>query len=309
LNAALPKGIITVINTPFTAENQIDHAALQRNVRRATAAGVAGFLVPALAAEVYQLSRDERTRMVETVIQTTRTDGQLIPVVGSATARTEEDRQWHAHQLTSLGCGAVLVALDPDSSEDRIVDELRALSDGGSTRLILQDWAPSGPGFSLGLIDRIARDLPEVIGLKIEVVPSGPKFTAIREATGDRFHLSGGWTVLQMIEAYDRGVDAFMPTALHEIYVAIDRLYRAGRRNQAVELFHQLTPILAFSNQHLETSIHFFKRLLAAEGTYSTAHCRTAVTNFDSYHAKIATDLIAYAISLREHAPDPTGET
>ena len=65
-----------------------------------------------------------------------------------------------------------------------------------------------------------------------------------------------------LIEALDRKVDAFMPTGLHRAYVTIFKRYASGDRDGAMALFHRLLPILAFSNQHLEHSIHFFKRLL-----------------------------------------------
>jgi dihydrodipicolinate synthase/N-acetylneuraminate lyase len=53
-------GIVTVLNTPFSAKGEIDFSALQKNVGYALDAGVAGFLVPAMASEVYKLSETER---------------------------------------------------------------------------------------------------------------------------------------------------------------------------------------------------------------------------------------------------------
>lgn len=297
---ALPSGIITVLNTPFTRFDGVDLSSLRRNVRRAIKAGVSGFLVPALAAEVFELSDDERAALLEAVVGES---GGALPVVGSATARTSEERRRNARRLRELGCDAVLVALD--ARDASIVDELTALAGDGSTPIVLQDWDPGGQGIPLSLIDQIATRVPAVIGLKIEVVPAGPKFTAVRERFGDRFHLAGGWTVLQLIEAFDRGVDAFMPTGLHEIYVAIDSAYRSGNRDRAVELFRAVVPILAFSNQHLNTSIHFFKRLLHAEGTYETARCRVPSDQFDRFHERIAGELISYTIALTRKLEAP----
>jgi 4-hydroxy-tetrahydrodipicolinate synthase len=187
------------------------------------------------------------------------------------------------------------------------VDELLSLSDGGSVPLLLQDWDPAGEGFPLDLIARIANEVESLVGLKVEVVPAGPKLTAIRERFGNRFHLSGGWTVLQLIEALDRGVDAFMPTALHEIYTALDKRYRAGDRSGAVELFREVLPVLAFSNQHLNTSIHFFKHLLHAEAVYTSARCRVSAQQFDRYHRRVADELIGYAIELTKKVTTGNG--
>lgn len=298
MTQSLPQGIITVLNTPFTADDSLDAESLMRNVRRASEAGVAGFLVPALAAEVYTLSPAERSEMVQCVLEA-RAPG--LPVIGSATARTAPERLRHAGKLGSLGCDAVLVAIDPpgDSREEEaLLAELRSLAAASGTPLLVQDWAPTGNGLSLPFIGRMAGELPEVTGLKVEIVPSGPRFTAVRREFGERFHLSGGWTVLQLIEGLDRGVDAFMPTGMHELYVQIDRLHRSGDRDGAVALFRRLLPILAFSNQHLDTSVHFFKRLLHAEGTYQTALCRTSSEHFDEVHEATAAELIGYARKL-----------
>jgi len=38
------RGIVTVLNTPFTADDKIDIPALKRNAEEALKAGVAGFL-------------------------------------------------------------------------------------------------------------------------------------------------------------------------------------------------------------------------------------------------------------------------
>jgi len=64
---------------------------------------------------------------------------------------------------------------------------------------------------------------------------------------------------MQMIEGLDRGLHAFMPTGMHWTYARIYKLYQDGKRADARVLFNKVLPILAFSNQHLDVSIHFFK--------------------------------------------------
>ena len=118
-------------------------------------------------------------------------------------------------------------------------------------------------------------------------------------------NVSGGWAVMQLIEALDRGVDAFMPTGLHRLYVEIFRRHRAGDRPGAVALFRAMLPILAFSNQHLEHSIHFFKRLLWRQGVYPNARLRNPKFEFDAHHQRIADELIDLAIRLESDLARP----
>ena len=89
-----------------------------------------------------------------------------------------------------------------------------------------------------------------------------------------------------------------MPTGLHEVYCRIHDLYRCGDRSGARALFEELLPVLAFSNQHLDISIHFFKRLLSAEGTYATARVRSPILPFDGAHERIAGELIERALRM-----------
>jgi len=59
-------GIITVLNTPFTADDRLDFDGLKRHVEYALGTGVAGFLVPAMASESGQTQarKNERTWFV-----------------------------------------------------------------------------------------------------------------------------------------------------------------------------------------------------------------------------------------------------
>lgn len=148
-------------------------------------------------------------------------------------------------------------------------------------------------------IVRLFGELDCFRSLKIEVVNASIKYSEVLAKTEGRLHVAGGWAVMQMVEALDRGVHAFMPTAMHLLYTRIFSLHRCGDRAGARALFDRVLPVLAFSNQHLDISIHFFKRLLAAERVYSTARCRQPLLPFDSVHEAIAKELIAHVVSLQ----------
>ncbi len=135
------------------------------------------------------------------------------------------------------------------------------------------------------LIAEAFERVPAFRCLKVEVVPAGPKYTAVLEATGGRLHVSGGWAADQMIEALDRGVDVFMPTAMTGIYDKIFRAHEAGDRDTARRWFQRILPVLAFTRQHLDVSIHFYKRLYQHRGIFDTALTRQRTVGYDAYHA------------------------
>ena len=104
--------------------------------------------------------------------------------------------------------------------------------------------------------------VPSFRCLKVETTPAGVKYSRILELSCGMLHVSGGWAVNQMLEGLRRGVHAFMPTGMHWIYTSIFKEFQRGNIDEATALFNEILPILAFSNQYLDLSVHFFKRLL-----------------------------------------------
>jgi 4-hydroxy-tetrahydrodipicolinate synthase len=293
------RGIVTVLNTPFLDDDAIDREGLNANVAQAIAAGVAGFLVPAMAAEVGKLSMAERIQVVETVLGAVKG---RVPVIGGASADTPEARLDMARRLIGLGCDGVLVSI-PYTDESQYRRHVEAVAALDPPFLMLQDWDATGYGVPVSVIVRLFEDVEAFRCLKVEVVPAGVKYSEVIEATGGRLHVSGGWAVMQMIEALDRGVHAFMPTGMHAVYTRIFSLYHEGQRDAARALFNRLLPVLAFSNQHLDISIHFFKRLLYRQGVYATPRVREPILPFDAFHERMADELIEYVLELMQDLP------
>ncbi len=290
------RGILTVLNTPFDKDLKLDLDALGKNVEHAIQAGVAGFLVPAMASEVDKLTEQERLAMVKTVLDRTH---KRVPVIGGASAPTQEQRIAMTRHLIDLGCDCILAQI-PFQSEASYTQAVHELANCGPPFLMLQDYAPDTYGLPVPLITKLFEEVPCFRALKVEVVPAGVKYTEVLKATCNQLHVSGGWAVMQLIEALDRGVHAFMPTGMHLIYTRIFALYQAGNREGAKALFERVLPIITFSNQHLDISVHFFKRLLWKEGIYATPLVRPPILPFDQVHARIADDLIDYYLKLKD---------
>ena len=288
-------GIVTVLNTPFTESGDIDARSMRAHVEYALDAGVAGFLVPAMASEVSKLSESERAALVTTTMNVV---GGRVPIIGGASHPDEAARTRITRTLIDLGCDGVLVSL-PYESDSAYESDVRRLADLDPPFLMLQDWDATGNGLPIPLIVKL-HEAGLFQSLKVEVVPAGPKYTEVKRVTGGGLHLAGGWAVSQMIDAFDRGVNTIMPTAMHRTYVRIHDMYERGDRAGAVASFEQLLPVLAFANQHLDISIHFFKRLLHAQGVFRTPSVRQPILPFDGIHERHAARLIELAIELEE---------
>jgi 4-hydroxy-tetrahydrodipicolinate synthase len=287
-------GIVTVLNTPFKTGDTVDLEALRTNVREALNAGVAGFLVPAMASEVYKLSDKERISMVAAVLEAV--NGK-VPVIAGAgeTDMTRSKKLMKAY--IGLGCRNVLFQI-PYIDDRQFRAHFEELAGMDVEMIMLQDWSASGYGLPDELICELFETVEAFRCLKIETVPAGVKYSRILELTGGRLNVSGGWAVTQMIEGLKRGVHAFMPTGMHWIYTEIYRLWTSGNEMEATLLFRKILPVLAFSNQHLDISIHFFKRLLCRQGIYPTSIVREPILPFDLIHQQIADQLIDKVINF-----------
>lgn len=288
------KGIVTVLNTPFDTQENVDLPSLRKNVRYALQAGVAGFLVPALASEVAALRIAERLQMVATVIEEV---AGKVPVFAGAGEPDVEKRKYIVKEYLAMGCQNILFQI-PFENEEQFKSQFYRLADIGVETIMLQDWSANSYGLPDDLILELFQEVEAFRCLKVETVPAGVKYSRLLALTDGKLHLSGGWAVTQMIEGLKRGVHAFMPTGMHKTYCNIYRHFKVGESEKAEQLFHQILPVLAFSNQHLDISIHFFKRLLSRQGIYETASVRGSLLQFDAIHEEIADKLIERVMRL-----------
>jgi dihydrodipicolinate synthase/N-acetylneuraminate lyase len=295
------RGVVVSLNTPFDEKDHIDFASVERSVEMHLLEGAVGFLTPAQAGEVTELSLRERIELVRFVRELTAGRAQVI---AGATADSESESRALAEAAVKAGCEIVLAEVPPARRGDApgILDFFRSLAAVGIDTLMIQDLQWGGPGLDVQLIATMFEMIPAFRCLKVEVAPAGPKYTAVLEATGGGLHVSGGWASDQMIEALDRGVDVFIPTAMTRFYRLIFDAYSRGDRNEAQYWFHKILPVLAFTRQHLEVSIHFYKHLFHHRGLFSTRNSRKHCIPYDRYHEACGDSLIAYLDQLEEEA-------
>jgi 4-hydroxy-tetrahydrodipicolinate synthase len=292
---------VVSLNTPFDEYDCLDLASVERTVEHHLREGAVGFLTPAQAGEVNELSLGERIELIRFVRQLTRGRAQII---AGATSPLEDESFQLAQEAVKSGCDCVLAEVPPARKKDRsgIIEFFRSLGAVGMETLMIQDLDWGGFGLDVSLISEMFETVPAFRCLKVEVAPAGPKYTAVLEATQGCLHVSGGWASDQMIEALDRGVEVFFSTAMTGMYRRILEAYWAGDRELARDRFHQILPVLAFTRQHLEISIHFYKRLFRHRGLHSTIRTRKHSITYDRLHETYGRDLIDYLDRVESEA-------
>jgi dihydrodipicolinate synthase/N-acetylneuraminate lyase len=291
------KGIIAVVNTPFTIDDHIDESGLRRYVQNALKDNVTGFLVNGMAAEVDKLTLQERSVIAETVISEVN---ERVPVIGGAYAIDHISRKKVVQDLDQLGCDGIMINI-PYRNDASYIQQVSELSEYISGFIMLQDWSFDGSGIPINTILRLYDKLDNFKSIKIEVKAAGIKYTQVIEQTKAELHVCGGWAASQMIEALDRGVDTFMPTLFHSIYDRIFKLHEHGKRVEANKLFQEILPVLAFSHQHVDISIHFAKRFMHEKEIFNNDLVRQPILKFDSYHTNVANEMIEKALILEQN--------
>lgn len=277
------RGIVPSMNTPFLDDGSVDVLSIARSTDAVLAEGVVGLVVLAVAGETSSLDLQEKRVVAECFL---RTATGRVPVIVGCSSAHQAERLALAAMARELGAPAMLCQAPHGLRGRELLAQMRELATVGPPFLMLQDLEFGGPGLSLDDILLLHSALPTLGSVKIEVTLPGPKYSAVLAATAGRLHVAGGWAAAQMMEALHRGVHCFIPTAMDQIWVAIHRHFLAGRTAQARALHERLTPVLAFSNQHIDVSIRFFKHLRHREGLFSTALCRPGVAALDAHQMR-----------------------
>ena len=291
-------GIVPIVNTPFDNELKIDVPSLERMLEQNIADGISGCIVPAVASEVEKLSLPERKTLIRTVKDIC---GDRIQVVAGASSEVLEETLEVARHAIQVGCNGVLCRLPnrlTHADPHRIFEHFSQVAGAGMDMLMIQDLDWAGPGLPVELIAEMSERIPAFRCLKVETVPAGIKYTKVLEATHGELNTSGGWAITQMIEALDRGVHAFDPTAITIPNVHIYRLYREGRREEARELFDRYVPLVAWTHQHIDISIQFLKRYCYRRGWFSTTNVRPPTIPYDGYHERCGAEYIEQVLRL-----------
>jgi dihydrodipicolinate synthase/N-acetylneuraminate lyase len=287
------RGVVVSLNTPFDERDRVDFCSIERCVDFHVREGAVGFIAGAQASEVYTLKTAERLEILWCVRTASRGRAELF---ASATSRENGQRKLVAEEAARMGCDGVLVEVPEESKDDgtKILEFFKEFARIGMNTLMIQDLSWHGTGMPVPLIARLFEEIQPFRCLKVETVPACPKYTAVLEATEGRLHVSGGWASLQILEALDRRVDVIMPTGMTSQFRRIFEAYAQGYRDEARNLYHKLLPVLAFTQQHLDISIQFYKRFFCHRGIFSTTNVRAPRILYDSVHEQFAKELIEY---------------
>ena len=293
---SMMRGIIPSLHTPFNEKNKIDIPSLRKLIDHTIATGCSGMLVGAVAGENSSLTFDEKNILLNECVTYNKN---RIPIIVSCTAKYQKERVTLSKNAKELGADWILCQAPENIFGNELVECFNEIAENGPDNLMIQDLSWTDYGMRDEDILILFKNIDKFKSLKIEVLNSGPKYTKILDITNQQLHLSGGWAIMGMIEALNRGVHAFIPSTMEVIYNKIYNLYSENKIENARKLFAQIIPVLSFTHQHIDISIKFSKMLRVKEEIFNTNFCREPIKNFDQFQIEEANLHIRKVLDLQ----------
>jgi 4-hydroxy-tetrahydrodipicolinate synthase len=258
------QGVVPILPTPFSADDEVDLGALGTLVDFAIAAGAAAVGTPAFGSEFYKLTDLERLRVLESVIA--RANGR-IPVVAQCNHHSPRYAARVARQAEEMGAAAVNVALPRlfPASSGQLLTYARTVCESVSVPVVIQDWYPAGEPVGLPFALELRKHCTNFCYLKREEPGIGQLIRAIRLELGGEVGVFLGWGGMHVPELQPAGACGVMPgLALADVFVKIWHLGSVNQWSAAYSLFARIAPYLQFSLQTFEQFHHSEKLLLCA---------------------------------------------
>ena len=205
-----------------------------------------------------------------------------------------------AKRYLDLGVDGINLFM-PTVTEESYRDLVKAMDDLHPPFLCLQDTKDNE--LRAPFVKELFDDFESFRCIKIETANPGPDYTDILKATDGRLNVSGSWGSDQLIEAFDRGIHALMPSGLFELFVNAYRLYFEKSREAALRLFFDMLPIIVFTRQSDPVNLGFHKMYFQRLGLYSTTKFRAPYA-MDEIQTRYAGEMVDRALWIRDHLAD-----
>jgi dihydrodipicolinate synthase/N-acetylneuraminate lyase len=270
-------GVVPIIPTPFTEQEEIDEDALRRLIDFAVSCGVQAACLPAYASEFYKLTDEEKLRVVKIAVE--QSAGR-IQIVAQSNHPSLKVAIKLAQANVEAGADVISLAvprifnLPENSLKEYLSGFMQSVPDAS---VLIQDFNPSGQSISVNLIKELMSENANFKYLKLEEPLGASKFDNIIKTTEGKVGLLEGWGGLYMMELIPIGITGVMPgLAVSDILQKIFTLRKKGENEKAFDLFEKVMPQIFFSLQNLELFHYAEKELLIARGVLTNSVARKA---------------------------------
>jgi|SRR5689334_9636732 len=270
------RGVLPVAPTVFHDDESLDLDGQRRVTEFLIDAGAAAVCVLANYSEQFSLTDAERLQVLDATVEQAAGRIPVIATTSAYSARVARERSAEAQRR-----GAELVMLMPPFfgatlavGEADVLRYFHTVAEGLNIDIMVQDAPMSPTLLSVDLLTRLAIEIPQIRHIKIEMPRTAAKVRALRNAAGDALPgVYDGEEAITLIPDLDAGVTATMSSGLvPDVLAHIVDDFHAGRRDQAVEQWEQVLPLIHYENR--QCGLAGAKYLMHVGGIIGSARCR-----------------------------------
>ncbi len=269
-------GILPIVHTPFTDGDEIDVAALKREIDWAFAQGADG-IGTGMVSEIMRLTYAERIGYAKTLVELAAGRGSIFMAVGAESTKQAIE---YAKAAERSGCDAVMAVppLTAKLNESSMTEHFQALAEAIAIPLIVQDASSYvGQSIPLGVYVKLLEKYgPHKILFKPEAAPNGPNISALRDATGGKARIFEGSGGIYSIDSHRRGITGTMPGV--DVLDGVAALWRALERGDDATAYRVYFPVCGIVTLQLQAGLDGFlaieKYLMVKRGLFPSARRR-----------------------------------
>jgi 4-hydroxy-tetrahydrodipicolinate synthase len=248
-------GVYPIAATPFTADGAIDWASVEPMIEFYLGCRAHGLTILGMMGEAQKLSDSEAAELTRVALRLV--NGRVPVIVGVSNPGTANLVALARVAMDAGACGVMIAPLTGLKTEAQIAsyfaDVIAAL--GSDVPVCYQDYPQSSQAdISAGGFVKLVDAHPSIVMFKHEDCPGLKKFSAVRKACDGSAHRrvaifvgNGGLYVPQEL---GRGADGIMTGfAYPDVLVEVFELFRAGRADDAEDLYDRYLPLIRHEQQ------------------------------------------------------------
>ena len=294
-------GVFPAVTTKFLANDTLDISTFQLNLRAQLEAGVDGIVLGGTLGEASTLEAEEKDELVQAALEST---AGRAPVVLNIAEQSTRAAIAAAERAESNGAGALML-LPPMryyASDRETLAYFKAVATSTSLPIMIYnnpiDYKIE---VTLDMFEALA-ELDNVQAVK-ESTRDLSNVTRMKNRFGDRFKILSGVDTLAL-ESLLMGADGWVAglvCAFPKETVAIYRLVRAGRREEALAIYRWFLPLL-----ELDINARLVQNIKLAEQAVElgTEHVRLPRLPLEGAERTTVMGIIDQALACRPELPE-----
>jgi 4-hydroxy-tetrahydrodipicolinate synthase len=289
-------GVYSAITTKLTADEEVDFAAVKKDVDFQLDARVDGIVVCGSLGEASTLTADEKIDIAKAVKEQTRGRAPVILTVSEDSTRAAAKVIERAAKLGVDGL-MVLPAMRYFATPREVIAHYRAMAKASDLDIMIYN---NPVAYAIDVTPEMLAELadePKFVAIK-ESSGDPRRITDIFNRVGDRYQIFTGVDDLAFESLLLGAVGwvAGLVCAFPRETVAIHALLREGRIEEAREIYRWFMPML-----HLDVSHRFVQNIKVAEHLVRGTSTKTRAPRLDLDAAELArvTQIVSTALAAR----------